>query len=119
MTTSPAEVQTSPQGVYRLRLAPREVRELRKYLSVIVARVRAAMIGGSRTPGKLVVDLDGATDVPVVQLVMLVKLLRRNLGGGVHIELSGVRPAVVGSLVAFGIPQDVSVTDSRGRAWTG
>ncbi|HUQ54818.1 MAG TPA: hypothetical protein VM306_04155 [Lentzea sp.] len=61
----------------------------------------------------------GAPTVPGAQLVMLVKLLRRTLGKGVLIELAGVKPTILGSLVAFGIPLDVAVIDSRGRPWTG
>ncbi|GHH39429.1 hypothetical protein [Lentzea cavernae] len=123
MTRSFSDVQSPPRGAHRLRLAPHEVRELRKYLSAIVSRVQAAMADDPDEPGlraikKLTIDLDGAPSVPGAQLVMLVKLLRRKLGNGVLIELAGVRPTILGSLVAFGIPPDVTVIDSRGRPWT-
>ena len=123
MTKSFSDVQNPPQGTYRLRLAPDEVRELRKYLSVIVSRVRAAMTVDPHDPDlhsikKLTIDLAGAPAVPGAQLVMLVKLLRRTLGNGVLVELSGVKPTILASLVAFGIPPDVAVIDSRGRPWT-
>jgi ABC-type transporter Mla MlaB component len=123
VTESSNIVQSPPRGTYRLRLAPHEVRELRKYLSVIVARVRAAMadVGepGPHSIKKVTIDLAGAPTAPGAQLVVLVRLLRRTLGEGVLIELSGVTPTILTSLVAFGIPQDVTVIDSRGRPWTG
>ena len=120
MTESFSGVQNPPRGTFRLRLTPDEVRELGKYLSVIVAKVRAAMTDDPDEPDlhsikKLTVDLAGALTAPGAQLVMLVRLLRRTLGNGVLIELSGVRPTILASLVAFGIPQDVTVIDSRGR----
>lgn len=122
MTESSNIVQSPPRGTYRLRLAPHEVRELGKYLSVIVGRVRAAMTeadeSGPYSIKKLTIDLAGAPTAPGAQLVMLVRLLRRTLGNGVLIELSGVAPTILTSLVAFGIPRDVTVIDSRGRPWT-
>lgn len=123
MTESSNIVQSPPHGTYRLRLTPDEVRELGKYLSVIVARVRAAMTNDPDEPDlhsikKLTIDLTGALTAPGAQLVMLVRLLRRTLGDGVLIELSGVGPMILTSLVAFGIPRDVTVIDSRGRPWT-
>ncbi|NGY65125.1 hypothetical protein G7043_40075 [Lentzea sp. NEAU-D13] len=123
MTESFSGVHNPPRGTYRLRLTPDEVRELGKYLSVIVAKVRAAMTDDPDEPDlhsikKLTVDLAGAPTAPGAQLVLLVKLLRRTLGNGVLIELSGVRPTILASLVAFGIPRDVTVIDPRGRPWT-
>ncbi|MEU0878186.1 hypothetical protein ABZ345_06275 [Lentzea sp. NPDC005914] len=120
MTESSTIVQAPPRGTYRLRLTPDEVRRLGKYLSVIVARVRAATTGDERDRHpieKLTIDLAGAPTAPGSQLVMLVRLLRRTLGNGVHIELSGVGPMIRTSLTAFGIPRDVTVTDLRGRSW--
>jgi hypothetical protein len=115
--------QNQPRGIYRLRLTSEEVRELGKYLSAIVARVRAAMTDDPGEPGshsikKLTIDLAGAPTAPGAQLVLLVRLLRRTLGNGVLVELSGVRSTILASLVAFGIPRDVAVIDSRGRRWT-
>lgn len=123
MIESSSIVQNPPRGTYRLRLMPDEVRQLGKYLSVIVARVRTALADDTGTPDlqsieKLTIDLAGAPTVPGAQLVLLVSLLRRVLGNGVLIELSGVRPTILVSLVAFGIPPDVAVIDSRGRPWT-
>lgn len=123
MTASSSVVQNQPRGIYRLRLTTDEVRELGKYLSVIVARVRAAMTDDPDEPErhsikKLTIDLAGAPTAPGAQLILLVKLLRRTLGSGVLIELSGVRPTILTSLVAFGIPREVAVIDSRGRPWT-
>jgi hypothetical protein len=122
MTESSNTVQSPPRRTFRLRLAPHEVRELGRYLSVIVARVRAAMTDvdepGPHSIRKLTIDLAGAPTAPGAQLVLLVRLLRRTLGNGVLIELSGVRPTILTSLVAFGIPRDVTVIDARGRPWT-
>ena len=67
---------------------------------------------------KLTIDLTGAPTAPAAQLVLLVRLLRRTLGDGVLIELSGVTPMIRTSLVVFGVPRDVAVIDSRGRSWT-
>jgi hypothetical protein len=121
MTNASNTVQSPPRGTHRLRLAPHEVRELGRYLSVIVARVRAAMTDerGPLPTEKLTIDLAGAPTAPGAQLVLLVKLLRRNLGDGVVIELTGVAPAIRTSLVAFGIPRDVAVIDTSGRSWAG
>lgn len=123
MTESSNIVQHPPRATYRLRLSEDEVRELGKYLSVIVARVRAALKDDTGTPDlhsieKLTIDLAGAPTAPGAQLILLITLLRRVLGNGVLIELSGVRPTILASLVAFGIPRDVAVIDSRGRPWT-
>lgn len=119
MTKSETIVQSPPGGTYRLRLAAAEVRELGRYLSAIVARVRAAMPGEGPHPiRKLTIDLAGAPTTPVAQLVLLVRLLRRTLGDGVTIELAGVTPMIRTSLVAFGLPGEVTVIDSRGRSWS-
>jgi hypothetical protein len=97
-----------------LRLAPAEVRELGRYLSAIVAKVRAT----THPIRKLTIDLGGAPTAPAAQLVLLVKLLRRVLGDGVTIELAGVTPMIRTSLVAFDLPEHVTVIDSRGRSWS-
>lgn len=68
---------------------------------------------------RITADLVGAPTAPGVQLVLLVELLRRALGDDVLIELSGVTPMIRASLVAFGVPGNVIVTDSRGRSWAG
>ena len=114
MTRSSTTVQSPPRGTFRLRLAPAEVRELGRYLSAIVAKVRAT----THPIGKLTIDLAGAPTAPVAQVVLLVRLLRRTLGDGVTIELAGVTPMIRTSLVAFGLPADVTVIDSRGRSWS-
>ncbi|KOV87906.1 hypothetical protein [Nocardia sp. NRRL S-836] len=110
--------KSPPRGTYRLRLASHEVHELGRYLSAIAARVRAMTDRPEGHPiEKLTVDLAGAPAAPVAQLVLLGRLLRQALGGGVLLELAGVTPMIYTSLVAFGVPRDVTVIDTRGRRW--
>jgi hypothetical protein len=56
--------------------------------------------------------------VPQAQLILLVTLLRSIVGPDTPITLSGVRPMNLGSLVAYDLPGDVVVVDTRGRTWS-
>jgi hypothetical protein len=108
---------------YRLRLTPDVARQLGRYVSPIVARVRTEFEDRRETdpdgPDRITIDLAGAPTVPASQLILLVTLLRHAIGNGVQITLSGVTPAIMGSLVTFDTPPDVVLIDSRGRRWAG
>jgi hypothetical protein len=108
---------------FRIRPTREVARELGRYLPAITAQARAAFgtrrgTGAAGEPGELVIDLSHATALPQAQLILLVTLLRGIVGDGTTITLSGVRPMVLGSLVAFDLPGDVVVVDTRGRRWT-
>src|SRR6476469_771014 len=127
MTTTRAapvvQERTEVGAPYRLRLTPAVAAALGRYLSPIVAQVRAEFEDRRRTPSpdetdRITSDLSGAPTVPGAQLILLVTLLRHAIGNNVDITLSGVKPAILGSLVAFDIPPDVVLIDSRGRRWT-
>lgn len=108
----------------RLRMSSDVARELGRYISPIVAKVRSAFderrrTQGSDEPDALTIDLSDASTVPGAQLILLVNLLRDTLGTSVVITLSGVRPMIMGSLVTFDLPRDLRVIDARGREWPG
>lgn len=97
--------------------------ELGRYLSAIAAKVQATFdthrgTGDAEVPSEVIIDLSHAAELPQAQLILLVTLLRRIVGNGTTITLSGVRPMILGSLVAFDLPEDVVVVDTRGRRWT-
>ncbi|WP_459722118.1 hypothetical protein [Actinophytocola sp. KF-1] len=93
--------------------------ELGRYVSAITAKTAATWEaeGNAGVPHELVIDLSDAAQVPLSQLVLLVDLLRGVVGHGTTITLSGVRPMILGSLVAYGVPEGVVVIDNRGRRW--
>lgn len=99
----------------RITLSREVARELGRYVSAIADTVRDA----EEKPREVDIDLSEAVELPQAQLVLLVNLVRAIVGDGTTITLSGVRPMNVGSLVAFGLPEDVVVIDSRGRRWAG
>lgn len=104
-----------------LRIQPtRDVAgQLGRYVSAIAAKVRATFgTGKAGEPSELIIDLSRAAELPQAQLTLLLSLLRHIVGNGTTITLSGVRPMILGSLVAFDLPDDVVVVDTRGRRWT-
>jgi hypothetical protein len=108
---------------FRIQPTRDVARELGRYLSAIAAKVQATFdthrgTGDAEEPSELVIDLSHATELPQAQLILLVTLLRRIVGDRTTITLSGVRPMILGSLVAFDLPKDVVVVDTRGRRWT-
>lgn len=115
------DTSDAPRPPYSLRLPPDVAADLGRYVSAIVAKVSATYTedAEAKQADHLTLDLSAVTTVPIAQLVLLVDLLRRDLGNHVAITLSGVRPAILGSLVAFSIPRGVDVIDSRGRRWRG
>lgn len=122
MTTTPEGTEVATRQPHRLWLAPEVARQLGRYLAPIVAQVRTAFEDRRRTQGTggtddLTIDMSAAPAAPAAQLVLLVTLLRNALGNDVRITLSGVRPAILGSLVTFDIPRGVVLIDSRGRRW--
>lgn len=116
-------VSTPSRPALRIQ-PPRDVaRELGRYVSAIAAKVRATFdtyrgTGDAEKPSEVIIDLSHAAELPQAQLILLVTLLRRIVGNGTTITLSGVRPMILGSLVAFDLPDNVVVVDTRGRRWT-
>lgn len=112
--------QSTAPTRYRLRVPPDIGRQLDRYVSAMVLELRRRFenrgFGGS---GEVVLDLSDVSVVPGSALVLLVNLLRRTLGDGVGITLTGVRPAILASLTAFDLPDGVAVIDSRRRRWPG
>jgi hypothetical protein len=108
-------VSVADRPPLRITLSREVARELGRYVSAIADTVRDA----EEKPRELDIDLSEAVELPQAQLVLLVNLVRAIVGDGTTITLSGVRPMNVGSLVAFGLPGDVVVIDSRGRRWAG
>lgn len=104
---------------YELRLSAEVARQLGRYITPIVARVEEAVAERTGTTDRLTIDLTDASTVPGISLIVLVNLLRHTLAPGAVITLSGVRPPVMSSLVAFGLPHGTVVVDSRGREWVG
>ena len=95
--------------------------QLDRYVPAIAAKARAIFDthrGDAEEPSELIIDLSHAAELPQSQLILLVTLLRRIVGDGPTITLSGVRPMILGSLVGFGLPDDVVVVDTRGREWS-
>jgi hypothetical protein len=119
MTITPERTEVATRQPYRLWLAPEVARQLGRYLSPILAQIRTAFEDRHGTGGtdELAIDMSAASTAPAAQLVLLVTLLRNALGNDVRITLSGVRPAILGSLVTFDIPRGVVLIDSRGRRW--
>lgn len=101
----------------RLRLTRDVAKNLGRYVPAITAKLRAEF-DTHGAPGELEIDLSDATEVPQSQLTFLITLLRRAIGDGTTITLSGVRPMVLHSLTTHGLPDDVVVADTRGRRWT-
>jgi hypothetical protein len=50
-------------------------------------------------------------------VVFLAGLLRRVLGPQVPVSLIGVNPALAAPLIGGGMPDDVTMIDTRGRRW--
>jgi hypothetical protein len=118
----PHRVPDTRRPPHRLWLAPEVARHLGRYLSPIVATLRAVFDDRRQNQGddetdRLTIDMSDASTVPGAQLVFLITLLRQAFGNGVEITLSGVKPTALGALVDFEIPRDVVVIDSRGRRW--
>ncbi|TDQ00432.1 hypothetical protein [Labedaea rhizosphaerae] len=118
------DVSQPVRPTLRIRLTRDDTRELGRYLSTIARRVRAAIdahrgADGAEEPGEFIIDLSDATELPQAQLILLVTLLRRTVGSGTTFTLCGVRPMLLGSLVAFDLPDDVVVVDTTGRRWAG
>lgn len=108
-------VSESARPPFRITLTREVARELGRYIPAITDKVRAA----AEKPRELEIDLSEAAELPQAQLVLLVSLLRAVVGNGTTITLSGVRPRNVGWLVAYDLPGDVVVIDSRGRRYAG
>ncbi len=117
---SPPEHTAQPsRSPYRIHLRRDVASELGRYVSAITAKTASGWEphrGNAGAP-ELVIDLSDAAQVPLSPLVLLVDLLRGVVGHGTTITLSGVRPMILGSLVAYGVPEDVVVIDNRGRRW--
>ena len=105
------------QAPYELRLSAAVARELGRYLTPIVARVKHAITERTATTDRLTIDLTDAAAVPGSSLITLITLLRHALGPDAVITLTGVRPQVVSTLVSFGLPHGTVVVDSKGRQW--
>lgn len=109
-----------PRG---LRLTRDVAKHLGRYVPAVTAKLRAELDthqgpSDAVEPIELDIDLSDATEVPQSQLALLLTLLRRTIGNGRTITLSGVRPMVLNSLTTHGLPDDILVVDTRGRRWT-
>lgn len=116
-------VVPAPRHTVRIHPTREVAGQLGRYVSAIAADVRAAYdnrhdTGSAEEPGELIIDLSHAAVLPQAQLTLLVNVVRPIVGAGTTITLSGVRPMILGSLVAFDLPGDVVVVDTRGRRWT-
>jgi hypothetical protein len=125
MTPTALATRTQPAAgtAFRIALTRDVAEELGRYLTPITAAVRATFDAhrattGTAAPAELVIDLTDAARLPQAQLTLLLTLLRPIVGDGTTITLSGVRPMILGALVAFDLPDDVVVTGTRGRRWT-
>lgn len=119
----PQHASKPSRRVFRIHPTRDVARELGRYVSPIAAKVRATFdihrgAGDAEEPSELIIDLSHAAQLPQAQLTLLLNLLRPIVGDGTTITLSGVRPMILGSLVAFDLPDDVVVVDTRGRRWT-
>ncbi|MFI7672231.1 hypothetical protein [Actinophytocola sp. NPDC049390] len=112
----PTALDTEKRPALRIRPTRDVAGQLGRYVSAIVAKVRAAYDTGE--PGELVIDLSHAATVPQAQLILLLNLLRPIVGNDTRITLSGMRPMNLGSLVGYDLPDNVVVVDTRGRRWT-
>lgn len=109
---------------YRMRVPQDIAGVLDRYVSAIIADLRRRFeesgkdrsADGSR---EVILDLTDVSNVPHSALVLLVNLIRRTLGDGVTITLTGVSPAVLAPLTASAFPDGVVVIDSRRRTWPG
>lgn len=117
---TPGEARTAgrPEPV-RIRVTPDDARTLHRSIPRLVREARGLLAASPGTPWRdLVVDLSAVPPMPIAApLILLVNLLRRLTGDG-RTDVVGVSPALAGALTAFDL-REVTVTDTRGRRWTG
>jgi len=104
----------------RLEVTADDVKSLHRRIPELVSRVRQQLSSSPDGPRRdLVVDLSPVRPSPAVApLLFLLHLLCRLVGED-KIDIIGVTPAFVGALTAFGLPNNVTVIDVRGRRWPG
>jgi hypothetical protein len=103
----------------RIQVTPDDARTLHRSIPRLVREARRLLAASRGTRWRdLVVDLSAVPPMPIAApLILLVNLLRRLTGGG-RTDVVGVSPALAGALTAFDL-REVTVTDTRGRRWTG
>ena len=122
--TAPPQYASKPsQRAFRIQPTRDVARELGRYVSAIVAKVRATLdthrgTGDAEEPSELIIELSHATQLPTgaTDPSPHPVATRRRQRHDHHTV--GRAPMVLGSLVAFDLPDDVVVVDTRGRRWT-
>jgi hypothetical protein len=103
-----------------VRVTADEVASLHRSVSRLVQEARQQLASEADRAGReLVLDLSAVPPVPALApLLLLIRLLRRLLGPGGRVDVTGVSPALVGALTAFDLPDGVGLVDTRGRHWS-
>lgn len=100
---------TAGEAAFLHRSVSRLVREAQLQL--------ASRVDGARR--ELVLDLSAVPPIPALApLLLLIRLVRRLLGPGGRVDVTGVNPALAGALAAFDLPEGVGLVDRRGRRWS-
>jgi ABC-type transporter Mla MlaB component len=104
-----------------LRVTPEDVRTLHRRIPELVGQVRQQLRSSSgSTQRHIVLDLSAVPPTPIAApLLFLVHLLRRLVNDKGKIDVIGVTPALRAALIAYDLPDNITVIDAHGRRWPG